>query len=63
VKSLRGLHDVLDGPAIFYLALPPGVFADAAETISKAGLADETNGWRRLVIEKPFGTISRPRSR
>ena len=56
VESLRGLHDVLDGPAIFYLALPPGVFADAAETIAKAGLADETNGWRRLVIEKPFGT-------
>ncbi len=34
----------------------PGVFADAAETIAKAGLADETNGFRRLVIEKPFGT-------
>ena len=47
---------MLDGPAIFYLALPPGVFADAAETIAKAGLADETNGFRRLVIEKPFGT-------
>jgi glucose-6-phosphate 1-dehydrogenase len=56
VESLRILKDALDGPAIFYLALPPGVFADAAETISKAGLADETNGWRRLVIEKPFGT-------
>ena len=56
VKSLRGLEAVLDGPAIFYLALPPGVFADAAETIAKAGSADETNGFRRLVIEKPFGT-------
>jgi glucose-6-phosphate 1-dehydrogenase len=55
VESLRGLGSTLDGPAIFYLALPPGVFADAAETISKAGLADETNGFRRLVIEKPFG--------
>ena len=56
VESLRVLHDVLDGPAIFYLALPPGVFADAAETIAQAGLADESNGYRRLVIEKPFGT-------
>ena len=56
VESLRGLHAVIDGPAIFYLALPPGVFADAAETIAKAGLADESLGWRRLVIEKPFGT-------
>jgi glucose-6-phosphate 1-dehydrogenase len=56
VESLRVLHSVIDGPAIFYLALPPGVFADAAETIAQAGLADEQNGWRRLVIEKPFGT-------
>jgi glucose-6-phosphate 1-dehydrogenase len=56
VESLRALHAVIDGPAIFYLALPPGVFADAAETIAKAGLADESLGWRRLVIEKPFGT-------
>ena len=56
IESLRQLVRKLDGPAIFYLALPPGVFADAAEKISKAGLADETNGWRRLVIEKPFGT-------
>src|SRR5262245_40370928 len=28
VESLRVLHSVVDGPAIFYLALPPGVFAD-----------------------------------
>jgi glucose-6-phosphate 1-dehydrogenase len=56
VESLRGLKSSLDGPAIFYLALPPGVFADAAETIANAGLSDEKNGWRRLVIEKPFGT-------
>jgi glucose-6-phosphate 1-dehydrogenase len=56
VESLRTLHSVIDGPAIFYLALPPGVFADAAETIAKTGLADQTSGWRRLVIEKPFGT-------
>jgi glucose-6-phosphate 1-dehydrogenase len=56
IAALKGLKPSLDGPAIFYLALPPGVFADAAEKISKAGLADETNGYRRLVIEKPFGT-------
>src|SRR5262245_37849473 len=56
IDSLRSLHGVIEGPAIFYLALPPGVFADAAETIAKAGLSDETSGFRRLVIEKPFGT-------
>jgi glucose-6-phosphate 1-dehydrogenase len=56
VESMRALGSALDGPAVFYLALPPGVFADAAEVIAKAGLADEGEGWRRLVIEKPFGT-------
>jgi len=56
VESLRELCAVIDGPAVFYLALPPGVFADAAEKIAEAGLSDETQGWRRLVIEKPFGT-------
>jgi glucose-6-phosphate 1-dehydrogenase len=56
IESLRTLMEVIDGPAMFYLALPPGVFADAAEQIAKAGLADETNGFRRLIIEKPFGT-------
>jgi len=56
VESLRGLHKAIDGPAMFYLALPPGVFADAAEKIAQAGLSDEEQGYRRLVIEKPFGT-------
>jgi glucose-6-phosphate 1-dehydrogenase len=56
VESMKALAPILDGPAMFYLALPPGVFADAAETIAKAGLADEAKGARRLVIEKPFGT-------
>ncbi|MGQ0826616.1 MAG: glucose-6-phosphate dehydrogenase [Actinomycetota bacterium] len=56
VESLRALVPIVDGPAVFYLALPPGVFADAAEKIAEAGLSDETLGTRRLVIEKPFGT-------
>ena len=56
IEAMRALHGVIDGPAIFYLALPPGVFADAAETIARAGLNDETTGWRRIVVEKPFGT-------
>jgi glucose-6-phosphate 1-dehydrogenase len=55
VDAMKQLARVCAGPAIFYLALPPGVFADAAEVIAQAGLADETDGWRRLVIEKPFG--------
>src|ERR1700709_1166695 len=36
VAALKGLKPSLVGPAIFYLALPPGVVADAAERIFTA---------------------------
>ncbi len=44
----------LPGNRVFYLALPPGVFVPTIEGLAVAGLADGP-GWRRLVIEKPFG--------
>ena len=44
------------GNCLFYLATPPDVFATVAEHLGKAGLAREDRGWRRLIIEKPFGT-------
>jgi glucose-6-phosphate 1-dehydrogenase len=45
------------GNCLFYLATPPTVFALAAERLAQAGLLREQEGrWRRLVIEKPFGT-------
>ena len=43
---------------LFYLATPPAVFAPVAEQLRAAGLSHPTEscaGWRRLVIEKPFG--------
>ena len=44
------------GDCLFYLATPPDVFAAVAEHLGKSGLAREDRGWRRLVVEKPFGT-------
>jgi len=49
------LANRIDGPAAFYLALPPGMFGHAARALADAGLNNESSGWRRLVIEKPFG--------
>lgn len=40
---------------IFYLAIPPTQFVAAVESLSAAGLLDQSGGWRRVVIEKPFG--------
>lgn len=45
------------GNRLFYLAVPPTAFAPIAEQLARVGLLRETNGiWRRLVVEKPFGT-------
>jgi glucose-6-phosphate 1-dehydrogenase len=54
-SSIAGLADLVPGPGIFYLALPPGLFGAAGEALGKAGFADESRGFRRLVVEKPFG--------
>ncbi|MGH9864624.1 MAG: hypothetical protein ACRD4H_04345 [Candidatus Acidiferrales bacterium] len=44
----------LTGNRIFYLALPPKVFPLAITGLGNAGLG-KSQGWTRLVIEKPFG--------
>ena len=45
------------GNRLFYLATPPAGFAPIGCHLGKSGLAREENGaWRRVVIEKPFGT-------
>lgn len=44
-----------DGAAIFYLALPPALFGQAAQALAQAGLNQAAHAVRRLVIEKPFG--------
>jgi len=42
---------------IFYLATPPSLYETIPLFLSKVGLTSETEGnWKRLIIEKPFGT-------
>jgi glucose-6-phosphate 1-dehydrogenase len=42
---------------IFYLATPPTAFAPIVERLAAAGLMREPDGgWRRVIVEKPFGT-------
>jgi glucose-6-phosphate 1-dehydrogenase len=43
--------------AVFYLATSPRFFGPVVEQLAAAGLTRETEGgWRRIIIEKPFGT-------
>ncbi len=43
------------GNALFYLATPPAEFGTIVRGLGAAGLVREDAGWRRIVIEKPFG--------
>ncbi|WP_310583100.1 glucose-6-phosphate dehydrogenase [Deinococcus sp.] len=42
--------------AVFYLSTPPSLFEPISAGLGRLGLQDETEGWRRIIIEKPFGT-------
>jgi len=42
------------GNVLFYLSTQPSQYAPAAEGIGAANLA-KGDGWRRIIIEKPFG--------
>jgi len=41
---------------IYYLATAPRFYEPAIEHLGAAQMASETNGERRIIIEKPFGT-------
>ena len=40
---------------IFYMAIPPSLYSAVSQALSDGGLNQEELGWRRIVIEKPFG--------
>jgi len=40
---------------VFYMAIRPADFAPVSHALGAAGLSREGEGWRRLVVEKPFG--------
>src|SRR6202030_132766 len=45
------------GNVLFYLAVAAQLFGTIVEQVGAAGLAEEKNGaWRRVIVEKPFGT-------
>ena len=64
-EALKTLYERLDEfdpgengrlNCLYYLALAPGLYEPAVTALSEAGMADDSNGWRRVVIEKPFGS-------
>lgn len=45
------------GNYAYYLAIPPNLFSTVLTSLKDAGLDDDAgkSGWRRVVVEKPFG--------
>jgi glucose-6-phosphate 1-dehydrogenase len=41
---------------LYYLALAPSLYDPAINSLSQARMVAEDGGWRRVVIEKPFGS-------
>jgi glucose-6-phosphate 1-dehydrogenase len=59
-NSLAKLLGEIEGSAastrVYYLATAPQFYEPAVAQLGASGLADESSGQRRVVIEKPFGT-------
>lgn len=48
-RGTRGNH-------AFYLSIPPNAFPVVCEQLARSGLSESAaGGWRRVIIEKPFG--------
>lgn len=58
LKSILVYHDKeinANGNCLFYLSMPPNKFGVVANNLRKVGLNDENQGFKRLIVEKPFG--------
>src|SRR3954451_23527551 len=56
MQDLRDSHGIR-GNAAFYLSVPPSMFPVVLKQMQRTGLSDseQAGGWRRVVVEKPFG--------
>ena len=56
-EKLEGLDNNIgtDNNYIFYLSTPPSLYSTIPSHLAKHGLNKSEKGWRRLIIEKPFG--------
>jgi glucose-6-phosphate 1-dehydrogenase len=56
LDDLRQSHGI-KGNAAFYLSIPPSMFPTVLRQMERTKMADNatSGGWRRVVVEKPFG--------
>ncbi|MEG8947728.1 glucose-6-phosphate dehydrogenase [Rosettibacter firmus] len=54
LEELRTRSNI-NGNTIFYLSTPPDLYYKIPENLALVGLNREDNGWKRIIVEKPFG--------
>ena len=54
LEDLRIKEDI-GGNTVFYLSTPPASYGIIPKHLASVGLNKQKDGWKRLIIEKPFG--------
>ncbi len=54
IHDLR-VKNTISGNAIYYLSTPPNLYGIIPKNLAAHKMNDESGGWKRLIIEKPFG--------
>ncbi|AYO33980.1 TPA: glucose-6-phosphate dehydrogenase [Haemophilus influenzae] len=57
VPRLDDLHDKYQtcGNTLYYMSTPPSLYGVIPECLAAHGLNTEEYGWKRIIVEKPFG--------
>lgn len=57
LPRLDELHDKYQtaGNTLYYLSTPPSLYGVIPECLAAHGLTTEEFGWKRIIVEKPFG--------
>lgn len=54
LEELQYLHNT-HGNVLYYLSTPPSLYGVIPECLAAHELNKENQGWKRLIVEKPFG--------
>lgn len=55
IAGLLEDNDSFSANVMFYLSIPPSEYGNVGQSLATSGLNTQDQGWRRLIIEKPFG--------
>jgi glucose-6-phosphate 1-dehydrogenase len=63
LEQLKQIETIVSGPEkgqtanrVYYLSVAPNLYEQAVANLGAADMVREDGGWRRVVIEKPFGS-------